>query len=164
MLAAASFFGNNLEGLDDPAALLAEMRERESSDRFLALGTNWHGLHFLLTGDATLVEQSTPSPSPLGNVVQGGTPTPFACTYGHVRSLTPDEIRAAAEALSQISVEKLRSRFTVASFNVAQIYPHGKRGRWTEEDAESLFEVYPQLVKFFQLAAKEGDMILLSSD
>jgi len=161
--AAASFFGTNLEDLDDPEALLARMEEQQSSDRFFALGKDWHALHFLLTGDGELRPHPAPPP-PLGNVVQGGVETPFVCTYGHVRSLAADEVRAVAEALSRISVEELLSRFSVAGFNAAQIYPHGKRARWTDEEAESVFEVYPQLVAFFQLAAKDGDMILLSSD
>ena len=56
--------------------------------------------------------------------------------------LAPDEVRAVADALSEISVEDLRSRFSIASFNAAQVYPHGRRARWTDEDAASVFEVY----------------------
>lgn len=162
--AASSFFGTNLDDLDDPEALLAKMRVQESSDRYLGIGTDWHSLHFLLTGDSELGEHGTPPPAPLGNVVQGGTETQWDCTYGHVRSLSPDEVRAVADALAKISVKELRSRFSVASFNAAKIYPHGKRASWTDDEAESVFEVYPRVVKFFQAAAKDGDMVLLSSD
>jgi hypothetical protein len=161
--AAESYFGTSLDDLDDPEKLLARMQEQESSDRYLGIGTDWHALHFLLTGDGELKPHALPPP-PLGSVVQGGTETVWPCTYGHVRSLTPDEVRAAADALSRISVEELRSRFSVASFNAAQVYPHGRRARWTEEDAETVFEIYPRVVEFFQLAARDGDMILLSSD
>ena len=139
------------------------MRERESSDRFLGIGPDWHALHFLLIGDGELKPHPLPPP-PLGNVVQGGTETQWPCSYGHVRSLATDEVRAVADALSKISVEELRSRFSVASFNAAQIYPHGRRARWTDEDAESVFEIYLRVVEFFQAAARDGDMILLSSD
>jgi hypothetical protein len=161
--AAESFFGTSLEDLDDPEKLLARMQEQESSDAYFAIGTDWHALHFLLTGDGELKPHPLPSP-PLGNVVQGGAETQWPCTYGHVRSLTPDEVRPVAAALSSISVEDLRSRFSVASFNAAQVYPHGRRARWADEDAESVFEVYPRVVEFFQSAARDGDMILLSSD
>jgi hypothetical protein len=161
--AAASFFGTSLEDLDDPEAMLARMEEQESNDRSFALGKDWHALHFLLTGDGDLRPHPAP-PSPLGNVVQGGTETRFACTYGQVRALSSAEVKAVAEALSPISVEELHGRFSVASFNNAQIYPHGRRGRWTEEDAETVFEIYPLLVEFFQKAAKNGEMILISSD
>ncbi|HXI70433.1 MAG TPA: YfbM family protein [Verrucomicrobiae bacterium] len=164
--AASSFFGTNLDDLelDNPEALLAKMQEQESSDRYLDIGKDWHALHFLLTGDGELGEHVTPPPPPLGNVVQGGTETEWDCTYGHVRSLTPDEVRAVAEALGKISVGDLRSRFSVESFNAADIYPHGYRASWTEDEAESVFEIYPSVVEFFQLAAKDGDIILLSSD
>jgi Domain of unknown function (DUF1877) len=117
----------------------------------------------LLTGDGDLKPHPLPPP-PLGNVVQGGTETEWDCTYGHVRSLTPDEVRAVAEVLGKISVEELRSRFSIATFNTAQIYPHGRRASWTDDEAESVFDIYPRVVKFFQLAAKDGDIILLSSD
>jgi hypothetical protein len=164
--AASSFFGTNLDDLDldNPEALLAMMQERESSDRYLGIGTDWHALHFLLTGDGELGEHGTPPPPPLGNVVQGGTETQWDCTYGYVRSLTPAEVCAAAEAFGKISVAELRSRFSVASFNAARIYPHGRRGCWTDDEAKSVFDIYPRVVEFFQLAAKDGDMILLSSD
>jgi len=161
--AAESFFGTSLEDLDDPEKLLARMQEQESSDRHLGIGTDWHALHFLLTGDGELKPHPLPPP-PLGNVVQGGTETQWPCTYGHVRSLTPDEVRSVADALSKISVEELRSRFSVASFNAAQVYPHGRRARWTDEDAQTVFEIYPRVVEFFQSSARDGDMILLSSD
>ena len=161
--AAESFFGTSLEDLDDPDKLLARIQEQESSDRYLGIGTDWHALHFLLTGDGGLKPHPLPPP-PLGNVVQGGTETQWPCTYGHVRSLTPDEVRAVADALGGISVEELRSRFSVASFNAAQVYPHGKRARWTDENAETVFEIYPRVAEFFQSAARDGNMILLSSD
>jgi hypothetical protein len=158
-----AFFGTSLEDLDDPEELLARMQEPESSDRYLGIGKDWHALHFLLTGDSDLKPHPLP-PAPLGNVVQGGTETLWACSHGYVRSLTPDEVRSVADALGKIPVEELRSRFSVASFNAAQIYPHGRRASWTDDEAESVFEIYPRLVEFFEAAARDGDMILLSSD
>ena len=161
--AAETFFGTGLEDLDDPEKLVAKMQEQESSDCYLGIGKDWHALHFLLTGDGELKPHPLPPP-PLGNVVQGGTETQWPCTYGHVRSLKPDEVRAVANALGEISVEELRSRFNVASLNAAQIYPHGKRRSWTDDEAESVFEIYPRVVEFFEAAARDGDMVLLSSD
>jgi hypothetical protein len=163
--AAESFFRPNLEELmeelDDPEKLLAGRQEPEGNVRLLFIGADWQALHFLLTGDGELKPHPLPPP-PLGNVVQGGTETQWPCTYGHVRSLMPNEVWAVADALSRISVEELRSRFSVASFNAAQIYPHPGRARWTDEDAESVFEIYPRVVEFFRSAARDGDMILLS--
>jgi hypothetical protein len=164
--AASSFFGTNLDelDLDNPEAMLAKMQEQERSNRYLDIDKDWHALHFLLTGDGGLGERGTRPPLPLGNVVQGGTETEWECTYGRVRSLTPDGVRAVADALGRISVEELRSRFSVASFNAAEIYPLGRGANWTEDEAESVFDIYPRVVEFFRLAAKEGDVVLLSSD
>jgi hypothetical protein len=170
--AAVGFFNPNLEELlektrrweelGDQEKLLARRRQQERGDPFLFIGTYWHALHFLLTGDRELKPQSAPA-GPLWNVVCGGTETPWPCSLGHVRFLTPDEVHAVADALAKISVQELRSRFSVASFNAAQI-PHPGRARWTEEDAESIFEIYPRVVRFFQSAARAGDIILLSFD
>ena len=88
---AESFFGRNLEDLDDPEELLVRMQEQESSDRYLGIGKDWHALHFLLTGDGELRPHPL-TPPPLSNVVHGGTNTPWPCTYGNVRSLSPDEV------------------------------------------------------------------------
>jgi Domain of unknown function (DUF1877) len=160
--AAGRFFGNDLESLDDPEAMLKAIEEREASGRHLSIGKDWHALHFLLTGEGDIWKITVPPP--LGNVVQGGKETPWECTYGHVRSLTPVEVREVAQALGDVSVEELRSRVDVESFNAAQIYPHGKRGAWTAEEIESVFDIYPLLVLLFQEAANAGDMMLLSSD
>jgi Domain of unknown function (DUF1877) len=168
--AAESFFspkrkeelGRILEVIEDSEKLPAGRQGHEGGNRILFIGTHWHALHFLLTGDGELKPDPLPPP-PLGNVVQGGTATPWPCTHGHVRSLTSDEVRAVAGALSKISVAQLRSRFSVEAFNAAQVY-HPGRARWTDEDAESVFEIYPRVVEFFQSAARDGDMILLSSD
>lgn len=157
------FFGTNLEELGNPQELLAGLQQQECSDRFLGIGKDWHALHFLLTGDGEVTPHRLPRP-PLSNVVQGGTETEWPCTYGYVRFLTADEVRGAADALSKISIAQLRSRFDLSAFNAAQIYPHGRRAAWTLEDVQSVFEIYPRVVEFFQLAARAGDIILLSSD
>jgi hypothetical protein len=63
-----------------------------------------------------------------------------------------------------MSAKELSSRFSVDSFNANDIYPHGRQKRWTEQAAETVFSNYPRLVKFFELAAKNGEVVLLSSD
>ena len=165
--AALSYFGlgeDDLEALNDPEKVMAMLEELKNNERFLDIDKDWHALHFLLTGDGELKPHSPLPPPPLCNVVQGGTETPWECTYGHVRSLSPEEVRDVAGALKKISVADLRAKFSVESFNAAKIYPHGRHGDWTSDEAESVFEIYPRVVEFFQLAARDGDMILLSSD
>jgi hypothetical protein len=167
--AAESFFSPKLDELvaelmaelNDPEKLPARRPEQEDSVRILFIGTDWHALHFLLTGEGELKPHPWPS-SPLGKVVRGGAETPWPCTSGHVRSLMPDEVRAVADALTKVTVGELRARFSAASFNAAQITPPPGQARWTDEDAESVFGIYPQVVDFFQSTARAGDIILLS--
>ena len=65
-----TYFGHDIE---DEKAFDAYYVALEASGRYLDIDKAWHGLHFLLTGDASLGENNA-SP-PLGNVVQGGTLT-----------------------------------------------------------------------------------------
>ncbi|MFW9258344.1 YfbM family protein [Nostoc sp. CALU 546] len=164
--AAASFFKLDLDNLvfdfSNPQVMIAKLQDRRRNEHYFRL-EDWHALHFLLTGESSL-EGDTQTLPPLSNVVMGGTPTQFEATYGFVRYLTLEEVRDVADALSQISVEELKSRFNSSVFNAAEIYPNPSPGGWDEEEIEPLFELYPQLVEFFQNAAKEGDIVLLSSD
>jgi hypothetical protein len=97
-------------------------------------------------------------------VVIGGTETPLDATYGKVRFLKPGEVRAVSDALSRISVQDLRARFDPIAFTEAEVYPNPRPGGWDLEQLESLLAVYPQLVGFFQDAAREGNVVLLSFD
>jgi len=149
----------------NPEAVFEWLRERRSGEHSsFTIGTDWHAMHFLLTGDAQLGEKGSRPAPPLGNVVQGGSETQWDCTYGKVRLLEPDEVKEVASALARISAKELSSRFSVDSFNANDIYPHGRQKRWTEQAAETVFSNYPRLVKFFELAAKNGEVVLLSSD
>ncbi|HEY9697739.1 MAG TPA: YfbM family protein [Trichocoleus sp.] len=163
--AAESFFGLDLDSFNfsNPEAMLAKFQEQEADERYFSLEKEWHALHFLITGDSSL-EGDTQLQPPYCNIVVGGTPTQFEATYGFVRYLTPEEVRAVAELLSTISVEELRRRFDPAEFNAAKIYPNPRPGGWDEEEIEPLLEMYPELVEFFQNAARDGDIVLLSSD
>jgi Domain of unknown function (DUF1877) len=163
--AAKSFFGLDLDSFDfsNPEAMLAKFQEQEADERYFSLQKEWHALHFLITGDSSL-EGDTRVLPPYCNIVIGGTPTQFEATYGYIRYLTPEEVRAVFELLSTISVEELRQRFDPAAFNAAQIYPNPSPGGWDEEEIEPLLKMYPELVDFFQNAARDGDIVLLSSD
>lgn len=167
--AAESFFGLDLDDfLDDfdfsrPETIRAKLQEQEADERYFSLEKEWQALHFLIAGESGEAE-NTQATSPHCNVVMGGTPTQFEAGYGFVRYLTPEEVRAVAELLSTISVEELRQRFDPAAFNAAQIYPDPQPGGWDEEEIEPLLEMYPELVTFFQNAARDGDIVLLSFD
>lgn len=164
-LAKSIFEYDLLEDVDltDVEAIAAKFQERKANPHYFSLEKEWHSLHFLLTGNSSLQEDNILS-TPEYNVVLGGTKTQFEATYGFVRYLNPDEVKEVAELLNSISVEELKQRFDSTVFDEMKIYPNPLPGGWNEEQIQPLFTMYPKLVKFFQNAAEDGDIILLSSD
>jgi hypothetical protein len=138
--------------------------EMMASDRYLSIEKEWHALHALRTGNISDPSEIKPYPPPLGNVVMGGTETPFNATYGRVRYLTPDEVCEVAETITKISVDDLKARFDPAAFTKAKVYPNPRPGGWDTDQLEPLLFYFPQLVSFFQEAAREGNVVLLSFD
>jgi len=145
-------------------ANVADTDELRSSDRCLSIDKDWHALHVLVTGEMSSPSEIQPVPPPLGNLVMGGTETPFDAGHGKVRFLTPDEVREVADALSRISVEDLRARFDPVAFTRAKVYPTPRQGGWDIEALEPLLFTYRQLVGFFRDAAREGNVVLISFD
>ncbi|MBV9849044.1 MAG: YfbM family protein [Armatimonadetes bacterium] len=131
----------------------------EENGRYLDIYQDWHALHFLLTGKAEM--DKTDVPPPLGNVVLGGTETKWEATYGKVRYLTPEEVKDVAMALQAIKEEDLRHR-DLTTFTAANLYTY--RDGWSTEDLERLMDVFTEVRDFFSKAAREGDVVLLSSD
>src|ERR1700759_548642 len=80
----------------------------EGIGEYLEIYNEWQSIHYLLTGKVEW--DNTMVPPPLGNVVMGGTNTPYEATYNYVRYLTPQEVSDVAKALSDISPEELRRR------------------------------------------------------
>jgi Domain of unknown function (DUF1877) len=140
---------------------LEEMEAEDAAGRVFRLEKEWHALHFLLTGDASL-DPPSPVPPPLGNVVFGGTATPIYGGNGPVRYLNPQEVREVADVLRAIPVEELQRRFNAENFNERRIYPMQRPGGWDQEGLEPLLEMYPELVEFFGRAAETGDLVLIS--
>ena len=170
------FTAPNLPGFDldelmklagDPQAMQAKgpeiaaafQRGREDPTR-ANLDKEWHALHFLLTGDSSMDSKHRPN-DPLHNVVMGGRKTKISTGYGPARLLAVDDVRAIAKALGEISVDDLRGRFSAEEFNAADIYPNPEPGGWSEEEIEGVFHLYPLLVRFFQQAAKAGEIVVV---
>jgi hypothetical protein len=160
--AADAYFGHAREDGDEGYEnyIDAYFDRLHASDRYLDIDKDWAGLHFLLTGDDGMGKAEVPPP--LGNVVVGGMDTEWDATYGMVRYLTPKEVKDAAVALEQITEDELRSRYDLAAFRAADIYPGGEV--WSEHDIEPLLEVFAQVRDFFAEAARQGEVVLLSSD
>jgi hypothetical protein len=127
---------------------------RPGGDRELDVDRSWHALHFLLNG------HPWDGSGPLFDAVLGGTEVGEEdVVYGPARGLTPEEVRAVADALEAIPASEIRDRFDVAAMNQAEIYPHGWQG--TTEEREFLVGHYGRLVDFFRDAAEAGDAMLL---
>ena len=112
---------------------------------------------FLLTGTAL------PSKPPLTNVVMGGTPLGDPenqdFDFGPVCFLNPKEVQEVALALSNISKADLQARFNPQTLLASEVYP-GKWWKRGEQELEYITYYYIRLVKFFQEAAKYGEVIL----
>lgn len=124
-----------------------------------SLEKEWHLLHFLLTGEADL--EALPQPPPLGDVVMGGTETSFASRDGAARLLQPAQVAAIAAALGAISTADLQARFARNPGSDEEIYSVDPDASATEQ-LETLLELYPELVAFFERAAAAGDVVFLS--
>ena len=145
----------------------------------LDLDKSWHLLHFLLTGDPL-----GGSP-PLKDAIIGGTEIGPDLGSGPARVLTPEQVRAVADALAGVREADLRSRYIPDALEAAKMYPgmwkpiappvRGglfRRGRpngpevtaHSKELAEFLdfaMENFRALGPFYAAAARDGDAMLL---
>ena len=73
----------------------------------------WHGIHFLLTGDAWSTDGEYCS------IVFGGTEIGPDISYGPARMLTAQQVADIASKLQALSLDDLRSRFNPAEMTAA---------------------------------------------
>jgi hypothetical protein len=129
----------------------------ELDRHYLNIDKTWHALHFLLTGTAF------PSQPPLTNVVMGGTPLGDPenpdFDFGPAHFLTPLEVQEVAKAISEISLSELQARFNPSAFIANDVYPTDlwERG---QQEIEYVTYYFVLLVKFFQEAAKQEEVVL----
>lgn len=158
---AAAFFGHDIdweaddedEGYDE---FFERQEAREAEGRYLNIEKAWHGLHYVLTGDPD--SDFGYSPTPLYNVVRGGSITPWESEFG-IRVLEPNEVAETDRALQNVTEAELRSRLVAAEFNKHRIYPN--EDEWRQEWMDEFLETFTIVSKFFHDAALSGDAILL---
>ncbi|WP_310482708.1 DUF1877 family protein [Chamaesiphon sp. VAR_48_metabat_403] len=118
----------------------------------LSIQKEWQAIHYLLTGEIAF-DESQAEP-PLCNVVMGGNATKFEATYGYVRYFSPSEANELAQALTGVVREDLRNRFDL----------RGDREIYAQEDEwEFLMDLLESMICVFQEAAKNSEVILISS-
>ena len=138
----------------DPSSVVSfiypEDEEREDN---IDIDKAWHGIHYLLARDAwggTL---------PLANVVLGGTEIGDDVGYGPAKYLTADEVKAAADALMEITPDVLRSIYVASALSNNEIYPE----IWDDpaDDAVGyLASWYETLRDYYIEAAAKGSAML----
>lgn len=112
----------------------------------ISLEKSWHGIHFLLTGQA---ESGAP---PLAWAIHGDTELPDlqkVMGYGPARLLTPKQVGQVHAALAKIEQKNLSRRFDAKAMRAAKVYAV------TEQMEFSYFWAYLMVLKaYFAQAAK----------
>jgi hypothetical protein len=136
-----------------PAARKSAVVPAQDLGALLELEKAWHGLHYLLTGNA---QEATPG---AGQAVLGGTDIGPDLGYGPARLLTPGEVATVSAALAVLTPDILRARFDPVALDEAEVYPSG----WAERDENSqwLLDAFEDLQKFYATAAANGSGVLL---
>jgi hypothetical protein len=122
----------------------------------LNLDKAWQGIHFLLT------DKADGDNSVFSKAIYGGkllSQPDFDPDFYYY--LTPAEVVEIAKALTAISPDDLKAKYSPVAMNEAQIYPH----IWDRAEAEILdylLGYYVQLVAFYQTAAQEGNALLVN--
>jgi len=98
----------------------------------------WHGLHFLLTGEAGHAD------GPLAFIAVGGEAVGDDLGSGPARVIDPDATRAIADALDALGLDEIGARFDPDRMTELEIYPGGwrdKAPRWRCSLMQHLEEV-----------------------
>lgn len=144
--------------LEDPQSALdglLEADEEAGGAGQFDIDKAWHGIHYLLNGEAW------GGSGPLFGAVLGGTELEGTeIGYGPARYLTPQQVAATAAALAAVTAEDLRSKYDPGAMDAAQVYPT----IWTrdgEEALDYLLEHFVGLQAYFQEASAAGDAMVL---
>ena len=134
--------------LDDPESIEEFLRTDEEGRRSLDVDKSWHGIHYLLTGDAWGGEP------PLDFIVSGGESVgDVDLGYGPARAFDSEDVRDLARALAPITPEKLFERWDPAAIATAEIYAIQPDD---DEEREYIGAYYVQLKEFVAAAARDG--------
>ncbi|MBD8528899.1 MULTISPECIES: YfbM family protein [unclassified Massilia] len=120
---------------------------------YFSLDKEWHGIHYLLTGEAE------GGPLPLALSIMGGEEFGPELSFGPARFLTPDEVAAVALALIGVTPAVLAERYDPQDMEAKEIYPE----IWVRDDTEALrylLQSFTQLQKFYTDAAARGDAVI----
>lgn len=105
-----------------------------NDDVYLEIDKAWHGIHYLLTGDAAA------GGSPLGFLLGGEPIGDVDVGHGPARGFDAEQVRGIADALSPITTDALRGRFDPARMAALAIYSHRAPIDYLETHFENMKE------------------------
>jgi hypothetical protein len=124
-------------------------RDIYEDESFYCVEKSWHGIHYLLNGEAWTGEP------PLDFIVAGGHEVgDIDVGYGPARVFSSDELAAIIRALGPITDDMLRARFKPVPADQEHIYPF--YGGLEVENVEALIDAYHGLRGFLELGAGKG--------
>lgn len=139
----------------DPAQVAEYLHSEGGEANTLDLDKAWHGIHYLLTGEAW------GGKAPLAWAVLGGKEIGEDVGYGPARYLMPVQVDAVAQSLAEVDEAQFRARYQPRTMDQAQIYPSGIWERDGADGLDYLAQYYKELVQFYSEAAARGDGVLL---
>jgi hypothetical protein len=121
---------------------------------YIDLDKAWHGIHYLLTG------QAEGGLEPHSLAVFGGEEFGPEVGYGPARFLTVEQVLSVAGVLSELSPEALGKRFNAKDMEAKDIYPDAIWVRDGQEALNYALEGYQQLQVFYRDAASRGEAVI----
>ena len=147
-----------LKDLQDDPDQIDEYLNPDDGDseppNYIDLDKAWHGIHYLLTGEA----EGGPEPAALA--VFGGEEFGPEVGYGPARFLTASQVRSVAELLATLSPDVLAQRFNAKDMESKDIYPDVIWVRDGKEALDYALENYQQLQVFYRDAAARGEAVI----
>ncbi len=136
----------------DPSSLLPVLEGRWSGEEStFSLERSWghlaHLISFLHTKD-------------LSGLTNGGRATHIYSEYGPLRVFTPSQTSLLHKALQKLQLDELQKHSSLQELIEQQVPP--LKDTWEKETQEELWTLYPALQRFFELAAQEGEFVILA--
>ena len=128
--------------------------EDSSPPNSIDIDKSWHGIHYLLTGQAEGGEGA------VALAVFGGEEFGPEVGYGPARFLLPEQVVQIAGALSKIEASELAKRFNPKDMTAKDIYLTPMWERDGNEALDYALEYYQQLPLFYRDAASRGDAVI----
>ena len=145
--------------LDRPALAgeyVLESFDSEDRAHLLDIGSAWHGIHFLLTGEQDGGE------APEASVIFGGDEMGPDLVYGPIRLMSEGEVAEVATFLATRPASTLRTQFDPQALQDAEIYPEDTWVVEGDDAFEFLAQNYEALRAFYIDAAAKGWGMLLA--